>query len=346
MGLQVAMPFSSELLIVIFLYTSIKYQIHQSIFKSPMVFLRFIFPLFVASQLFGVPWYALIPIGVGAFTAHYLLSTILSVIDQIKSRFRTKDSIEDIICSPLPRLTRVCGLILISSASFALMLMIVSSIVFNIVSFTLVTFKAFLFLTQSLILIVLWLVLLFKPLSHSRICKKTSIAAEIHFVALSIYRHIICIYLSIPFAFAGKIAYAWSLVSSDSGISTTYALTDLGDELLQASLLVALPLNCLLFIVLTYPFGLSSCVHIAYEFYLLDSDKDDALKKAFRDRYLLIVSKHTRLCDVIVSVLTIASFRLGSGHMISFTLSAYAILQILSMFMFVHTTSVERRKAS
>ena len=338
LALQVAMPFSSELFVVVFLYISIKHQLYRSIFESPGVFFRFIFPLIFGAQFFNVPWFALVSTVAGAYSMFSIIVVILSMMDRIKRKLSLGESLEDIFLLPQPRLTRVCVLFLLSNIFTSTILVLTSHMIYSL-PITMMSFKASFFLTQLTFLLLSWLTLLLKPQSQLKPCNKNTIEQHSFSAEFSMNHHIICICLVIPFAFAGKAAYAISLLSSNVGQSTAYALIDLGDELMQASALVILPLYCFLFIAISYPFGLYPCVCSTWNLWSIDENNES-------EKFVVVTSKYLNICDLTVSVLTISSFRLGGGYMISWTLSIHALLQILCMLFFVQAVKPKRWKSS
>ena len=307
-------------------------HLHQSVFKSMRDILSFFLPLIIGQVLFGVHLYFALPTLLAAFTVHLLIIYILRMIDRFKKSFlRTRhDSNENAIILNRPNILRYFILSLLINAIFALFLSLPAYIALKDFQFNFISVKALLFLSYIFSLLISWLTLIFGSCALSFDNYSVSLSSQIMIVGRSAAIEVACAFLVMPFIFAGKIFYASNLLTK-AGQSTAYALMDKGDELLEACFLVAVPFHCVLFAASSYPFGLISCANLTYELHLLLTSCDETLKSKDRFRMSSVLSKLSNILEILVFYFAINCFQLGKGYLVSYTMVAFSLFQILSI---------------
>ena len=332
------MPYSAELYAALFAYLSVKSFLYDSIFATPQKFVLFIAPILVGSFKFGIPFPAVISQVIVTFSVYnLLLKVVLPTIDKMKTLRRNskmpvrkralskpnQDSNEAILhfSMPKPRIMRVyCSLpIMIGLVSSIIMIALTSTtknIPWTWTSFTCIYFLMYvLLIAASLFTLVLSppVALLGAHLSSP------SISTMMLVLGYCDLRKIVLIALNSAFLFSGKVYLALSLMNK-GGQLISYNLDNKGAwELMDACFFFCMPLHSFLFIAVSYPFGLLSCLRAGSRAKLLTRHSS------------IIVESSPKICDAVLSLLFIESFQLGGAYCASYGVIAFVVYLLFLM---------------
>ena len=325
MGLQITMPYSCELLVSLFVYISIKFLIwpHVSTFGLKYYTL-FISPILVGCFLYNVPVLSAASMFLGAWALYTsVCCMLLPLIDAVSQKahisLQLRCKSNETAASVGPFLGCILRKCFLSQSVCAFLSFLIDA---SITSFTVrsthmktLTFSAAFLLLHALLLLLSWLRMI---LCRNSICPTERYAQK----------QVSMICMALPFVFVGKIFYAISVLFFN-GHATEYAHLDKGLELFSSCFFVAVPLQIFLHIATRYPFVIS----YSFDFQKVHLSSIQNASKIDVDRQQEYETKVQLLriaLDIIISFLTIISFRLGSGHTIGYMITSCAIFQVLN----------------